>query len=126
MPDSGTLSQRVRASTSQGTSPLSVSGAFVHFFARRNCHSKSVSGRREWTRRVRIVGAGRVVGLVEIEDDGAIVRSIRIEEPGCGIRFLGAGQIPEYKRQCSRFVFFVVQTILLAMKSKDRTADDGN
>src|SRR5712692_9166947 len=99
MPDCGELPQRISASTSEDTLPLSVRLVLVDFFTRRNCNSKSVSRRRERTRRVGIVGAGRVVGLVEIEGDGAIVRSICVEEPGSGIRFLAAGQIPEYKRQ---------------------------
>ena len=99
---------------------------FVDFFTGWDCNSKSVSGRREWTRRVGVVGAGWVVGLVEIEGDGAIVRPLCIEEPGGGIRFLAAGQIAEYKGQCSWFVFLGVETILLAVQGEDRSANDGN
>src|SRR5271155_4584009 len=75
--------------------------AMIHFLSRLNAHAQPVLGRRERARRIRVVSARRIIGLVEIEDHFAIFRRIRIEEARGRVGFLAAGQVAKDERQLS-------------------------
>src|SRR5437660_1095643 len=65
----------------------------IGLFARLDPHGKVVFLRRERAGGVRSKRAGRVVGLIEIEDDLAVLGEFGVKEPSGRIGLLSGGEV---------------------------------
>ena len=63
----------------------------VGHFAGRDAEAEAVLRRGEWAGGVGVVGAGGIVGFVEIEDHLTVLRRVGVEEAGGGVGFFAAG-----------------------------------
>src|SRR5438045_4136285 len=90
----------------------------INLLSTRDLLPQPVPGRWQRTRRVGIVSAGRIAGLVEIEQNTAILRRLCIEEARSRICFLAAGQVPKDDKQSSAFHNLGIEAILLPAQRK--------
>ncbi len=92
---------------------------FVALFAGGNADGEAVFPQRKWTGGVRVVGARRVVGFVDVEIDGLAVWAILgwgcIDE-ACGrMGFFAAGEIAKDDEESALVARFDIKAEILAM-----------
>src|SRR5580658_9587159 len=75
--------------------PGRVSMSRVRHLAGRNAYLQPVLLWRQRAGRIRVEGAGWVVGLVEIEDRCAVAAQVRVQEPRRLVGLLAARPVPE-------------------------------
>src|SRR5580765_2417823 len=86
----------------------------ISLLARGNCHWQAVSRRRQRTSCIRVICAGRIVCLVEINLDFAVLGWISIKKPRGLVGLCLAGKVAKYDEQIALVVgFFRVQSIFL-------------
>src|SRR5215467_2885887 len=76
-----------------------LSVQLVNLLSRFDSYLKTIFFRRQRARRVRVEGAGRIFGLVEVERHLPVDRSRRVEEASRRVGFVPTGQIPKDEPQ---------------------------
>src|SRR4029077_6687221 len=93
--------------------------AVICLFAGFDASAQAIAGRRKRTGGVGIVGAGRIVSFVEIKDDSAVLRCIRIEEARCGVSFFAAGEVADDERERAITFSLALEAEFLAVQPEN-------
>ena len=100
----------------------------VDFFAGGNGDLQAIARQRERTSGVGIVGAGRVVGFVEVEVDAfagwPVPGRIRIDEARSGIGLFACGEVAKNDEEATGFFGLDFETKSLPVERKSEITDD--
>jgi len=101
---------------------------FVELFAGGDFYAETVGRERNGAGGVGIIGAGRIVGLVEIELDGfaigAVLGSFGIEEPGGWVGKFAASEIAKDDEETAVTIGFGFEAVFLAVQSEEDVTND--
>jgi hypothetical protein len=101
---------------------------FVELFAGGDFYAETVGRERNGAGGVGIIGAGRIVGLVEIELDGfaigAVLGSFGIEEAGGWVGKFAASEIAKDDEETAVTIGFGFEAVFLAVQSEEDVTND--